>query len=134
MPFTSCSGTSSDLAGGISVDQYIGNQLQMGGYKGLVSLNQGTFVVSTGHLSWSAAGQVVCPTPIPTASSTYFKGSLRPRTTGTATGGHGAGGAGGAPVDNTNAIQKSILDSVMTDLNRFSNIVGSEDKRISNST
>jgi hypothetical protein len=126
------SGTSSDLAGGISVDQYIGNQLQKSGYKGLVSLNQGTFVVSTGHLSWSAAGQVVLPNPDPNSVfNLYFKGSLPTTpTTGTGgAGGRGAGGAGGAPVDNTNAIQRSILDSVVADLNRFSNIVGTEDKQ-----
>jgi hypothetical protein len=126
------SGTSSDLAGGISVDQYIGNQLQNNGYKGLVSLNQGTFVVSTGHLSWSAAGQVVLPNPDPNSVfNLYFKGALPATpTTGTGgAGGRGAGGAGGAPVDNTNAIQRSILDSVVADLNRFSNIVGTEDKQ-----
>jgi hypothetical protein len=126
------SGTSSDLGGGISVDQYIGNQLQNGGYKGLVSLNQGTFVVSTGHLSWSAPGQVVLPNPDPNSVfNLYFKGSLPTTpTTGTGgAGGHGAGGAGGAPVDNTNNIQRSILDSVVADLNRFSNVVGSEDKQ-----
>lgn len=126
------SGTSSDLAGGISVDQYIGNQLQKNGYQGLVSLNQGTFVVSTGHLSWSAAGQVVLPNPDPNSVfNLYFKGSLptMPTTGAGGAGGRGAGGAGGAPVDNTNAIQRSILDSVVADLNRFSNIVGSEDKQ-----
>ena len=126
------SGTSSDLGGGISVDQYIGNQLQKNGYKGLVSLNQGTFVVSTGHLSWSAPGQVVLPNPDPNSVfNLYFKGSLPTTTTGTggAGGRSGSGGAGGAPVDNTNAIQRSILDSVVADLNRFSNIVGSEDKQ-----
>jgi Protein of unknown function (DUF1552) len=123
------SGTSSDLAGGISVDQYIGNQLQAGGYKGLVSLNQGAFVVSTGHLSWSAAGQVVLPNPDPNSVfNLYFKGSLPTTTTGTGgTGGGGAAGASGA--NNTNAIKKSILDYVINDLNRFSNIVGSEDKQ-----
>ena len=126
------SGTSSDLGGGISVDQYIGAQLQKGGYKGLVSLNQGTFVVSTGHLSWSAPGQVVLPNPDPNSVfNLYFKGSLPTTTTGTggAGGRSGSGGAGGAPVDNTNAIQRSILDSVVADLNRFSNIVGREDKQ-----
>src|SRR3954471_22174537 len=126
------SGTSSDLAGGISVDQYIGKQLQKGGYKGLISLNQGTFVVSTGHLSWSASGQVVLPNPDPNSVfNLYFKGSLPTTpTTGTGgAGGRGAGGAGGGPVDNTNAIQRSILDSVVADLNRFSKIVGSEDKQ-----
>ena len=124
------SGTSSDLAGGISVDQYIGTQLQKQGYKGLVSLNQGTFVVSTGHLSWSAAGQVVLPNPDPASVfSLYFKGML-PATTPPTMGAGGKSGAGGAPpVDNTAAIQRSILDYVISDINRFSKIVGSEDKQ-----
>jgi hypothetical protein len=124
-------GTSSDLAGGISVDQYIGNQLQKGGYKGMVSLNQGTFVSSTGHLSWSGSGKVILPNTDPNSVfNLYFKGSLPTTTTGAGgTGGQGAGGAGGAPVDNTKAIQTSILDSVVADLNRFSNVVGSEDKQ-----
>ena len=101
------SGTSSDLAGGISVDQYIGTQLQKQGYKGLVSLNQGAYVVSTGHLSWSAAGQVVLPNPDPASVfSLYFKGML-PATTPPTMGAGGKSGAGGAPpVDNTAAIQE----------------------------
>src|SRR5450432_2710432 len=96
-------GTSSDLAGGISVDQYIGNQLQKGGYKGMVSLNQGTFVSSTGHLSWSGSGKVILPNTDPnTVFNLYFKGSLPTTTTSAGgAGGRGAGGAGGAPVDNT---------------------------------
>ncbi|HZL17857.1 MAG TPA: DUF1552 domain-containing protein, partial [Polyangia bacterium] len=95
------SSTSADLGGGISVDQYIGNQLQKGGYKGLVSLNQGTYVVSTGHLSWTAAGEVVDPNPDPASVfNLYFKGQL-PTTVVTGMGGMGggAGGAGGAPVN-----------------------------------
>jgi hypothetical protein len=125
------SSTSADLGGGISVDQYIGTQLQKGGYKGLVSLNQGTYVVSTGHLSWTAAGEVVQPNPDPASVfNLYFKGQL-PTTVVTGAGGAsgGAGGAGGAPVNNTAAIERSILDYVIGDLNRFSNIVGSEDKQ-----
>lgn len=124
------SGTSSDLAGGISVDQYVGTQLQAGGYKGLVSLNQGSFVVSTGHLSWKGSGQVVLPNPDPNSVfNLYFKGSLPPTTPPTPTP-TPDGGAGSMPVvDNTSAIRKSILDYVITDINRFSNIVGTEDKR-----
>ena len=120
-------GTSSDLAGGISVDQYIGTKLQAAGYKGLVSLNQGTFVVSTGHLSWKAAGQVVLPNPDPASVfNLYFKGALPPPPPTTPP---PDAGAGSTPVvDNTNAIRKSILDYVITDINRFSNIVGTEDK------
>jgi hypothetical protein len=123
------SGTSSDLAGGISVDQYIGNQLQAGGYKGLVSLNQGSFLKSTGHLSWKSSGQVVLPNPDPNSVfNLYFKGAIPTPPVTTADAGTSAGDAG-APVDNTNAIQKSILDYVITDINRFSNIVGTDDKR-----
>jgi hypothetical protein len=122
--------TSSDLGGGISVDQYIGKTLQKNGYKGLVSLNQGTFLKSTGHLSWAAAGQVVLPNPDPNqVFNLYFKGALpssMPTTTGTG-GSKGTGGAGGAPVNNTNAIKTSILDYVSADLTRFSKIVGTED-------
>jgi Protein of unknown function (DUF1552) len=123
------SGTSSDLAGGISIDQYIGTQLQMAGYKGLVSLNQGSFVVSTGHLSWKASGQVVLPNPDPASVfNLYFKGALPP-TVPVPTSTPDAGAAPPPVVDNTVAIRKSILDYVMTDINRFSNIVGTEDKR-----
>ena len=124
-------GTSSDLAGGISVDQYIGKQLQKNGYKGLVSLNQGSYVVSTGHLSWAGSGQVVQPNPDPNqVFNLYFKGSLPSSMPTTGAGGSkGTGGAGGAPVDNTNAIKTSILDYVIGDLNRFATIVGSEDKQ-----
>jgi hypothetical protein len=123
------SGTSSDLGGGISVDQYIGNKLQAGGYKGLVSLNQGTYVVSTGHLSWKAAGQVVLPNPDPASVfNLYFKGAL-PTTTPPTTTPVDAGATTPPPVDNTINIRKSILDYVMNDLNRFSNVVGSDDKQ-----
>jgi hypothetical protein len=125
-------GTSSDLGGGISVDQYIGTQLQQKhGYKGLVSLNQGTFVSSEGHLSWAGPGQVVLPATDPAkVFQLYFQGSLPTTMPTQGTGGAGGGGgAGGAPVNNTNAIQKSILDYVISDLNRFSNVVGTEDKQ-----
>jgi hypothetical protein len=115
--------TSADIAGGPSIDQYIGTQLQMGGYKGLVSLNLGSFVVSTGHLSWKSAGQVVLPDTDPTQIfQTYFKGAMTapPPTTTPGT---------PAPVDNTNAIKKSILDGVIADLTRFSGVVGTADSQ-----
>jgi Protein of unknown function (DUF1552) len=119
------SSTSSDLGGGISIDQYIGGQLQQGGYKGLVSLNQGTYVVSTGHLSWVKSGQVVLPNPDPAkVFSLYLQGAV-PTPPPVVTKGVDAGVA---PVDNTNAIRKSILDYVIADINRFSNVVGTEDK------
>jgi Protein of unknown function (DUF1552) len=122
--------TSADQAGGPSIDQYIGTQLQKQGYKGMVSLNQGTLVNSTGHLSWAGAGQVVLPATDPNkVFQLYFQGML-PTTTPTPKGTGGTSGAGGAPaVNNTNAIQTSILDYVIDDLNRYSNIVGTEDKQ-----
>ena len=127
---TLASGTSSDIGGGISVDQYIGGQLQQTmGYKGLVSLNQSTFYHSTGDLSWAGSGQVVKPINDPNlVFNTYFKGSVAtpPPPPPPATDG---GVAPPPPVDNTSAIKKSILDYVISDLNRFSNIVGTEDKR-----
>jgi hypothetical protein len=119
------SSTSADLGGGISIDQYIGGQLQQGGYKGLVSLNQGSFVVSTGHLSWVKSGQVVLPTTDPAkVFSLYLQGAVPTPPPVTTKGVD----AGAAPVDNTNAIRKSILDYVIADINRFSNIVGTDDK------
>ena len=118
------SSTSSDLGGGISIDQYIGGQLQQSGYKGLVSLNQGTYVVSTGHLSWVKSGQVVLPNTDPAkVFSLYLQGAVPtppPVVKGV--------DAGVPPVDNTNSIRKSILDYVIADINRFSNVVGTEDK------
>jgi len=127
---TLASNTGADLGGGISVDQYVGKQLQKNGYKGLVSLNQGTFLKSTGHLSWSASGQVVLPSTDPNSVfNLYFKGAL-PVTTPPTMGTGGNSGTGGAPpVDNTAKIQASILDSVKNDLGRFSKIVGTEDKQ-----
>jgi Protein of unknown function (DUF1552) len=124
---TLSSGTSSDLGGGISVDQYIGSQLQQTmGYKGLVSLNQSTFYHSTGDLSWQGSGQVVKPMNDPNlVFTTYFKGAIPTPPPPPATDG---GVTPPPPVDNTVAIRKSILDYVIADLNRFSNIVGTEDK------
>jgi hypothetical protein len=118
---TLSSSTAADIAGGPSVDQYIGSALVAGGYSGKVSLNQGVFVQSTGHLSWSAAGQVVLPNLDPTSVfNTYFAGAI-PTTTAD---------AGAAPaIDNSKLINKSILDYVMSDLNRFGSIVGTADKQ-----
>jgi Protein of unknown function (DUF1552) len=115
--------TSADIAGGPSVDQYIGRALQGGGYGGLVSLNQGVFVKSTGRLSWKEAGQSVLPDTDPYhVFKTYFAGSLAGSPS------PGDAGTAGAPPDNSKLIQKSILDYVMSDLNRFSGIVGTADK------
>jgi len=126
---TLSSSTAADLAGGISVDQYIGNALKAKGYNGLVSLNQGTFVSSTGHLSWKGSGQVVLPNLDPTSVfSQLFMGATpapppaammpQPNTMTPAP----------APVDNTKKIQASILDYVSKDINRFSARVGTADR------
>src|ERR1700690_4119163 len=120
------SSTSADLGGGISIDQYIGGQLQQGGYKGLVSLNQAAYEVSTGHLSWVKSGQVVDPVTDPAkVFSLYLQGAVPTPPPVMTTKGVDAGVA---PVDNTNAIRKSILDYVIADINRFSNVVGTDDK------
>ena len=119
------SSTANDVAGGPSIDQFIGSQLKAGGYGGLVSLNQGAFVDSTARLSWSAAGQSVTPDFDPYhVFTTYIQGNIKtpapmgtpPPTTPAPT------------VDYKKAAQKSILDSVMGDLNRFANVVGTADK------
>jgi len=118
---TLSSSTAADLAGGPSVDQYIGSALVAGGYGGQVSLNQGVFVQSTARLSWKAAGEPVLPILDPAAVfNMYFAGAI-PTTTADA-------GAAPGPVDNSKLIQKSILDYVMSDLTRFGSIVGTADK------
>ncbi|MEO5770270.1 MAG: DUF1552 domain-containing protein, partial [Polyangia bacterium] len=125
--------TANDVAGGPSIDQYIGTQLKAKGYMGLVSLNQGAFVDSTARLSWAAAGKPVIPDLDPWhVFSTYIKGKITtpppgPGMVPAATG--GASGTNAAPVvDTAKLAQKSILDYVMGDLKRFGNIVGSADK------
>jgi hypothetical protein len=118
--------TDSDVAGGISIDQYIANQMVASGYQGIPSLSLGVFVNSTGHLSWKGAGQVVLPNDNPyNVFATYFAGKLPTSYSSDA-------GAPAATVDagasKSQAIGKSILDYVLADLNRFSNTVGSADK------
>jgi hypothetical protein len=100
--------SSSDLAGGISIDQYIGNGLRTKGYLGLRSLNLAVQAVSTGRLSWKAAGVPIIPNGDPVrAFSTVFVGqSAMP------------------PVDQILAMRKSVLDYVIGDLNRFVGTVG----------
>jgi hypothetical protein len=125
--------TAADIAGGPSVDQYVGSALQAAGYGGLTSLNLGSFVQSTGHLSWKAAGQVVLPNLDPTSVfNQLFSGSMTApatvATAPTATATPAGMVAPPAPVNNTPNINKSILDYVIADLNRFSNIVGTADK------
>lgn len=113
------SGTSSTVAGGPSIDQYIGSNLIKSGYAGLPSLNLGVFVKSTARLSWRAAGDPVVPATDP------YKVFMQ------VFGGASAMPSGGMPdpaVTRARDMKKSILDNVIADLNRFSARVGTEDK------
>jgi hypothetical protein len=112
--------TANIVAGGPSIDQHIGSSLVKAGYKGLPSLNLGVFVKSTGRLSWRAAGDPVIPATDPYQVFTQVFGASMP-----------AAGGGTVPdpaVARKRAIKKSVLDHVITDLNRFSSRVGTEDK------
>jgi hypothetical protein len=119
--------TATDVAGGPSVDQYIGSKLKAGGYGGLVSLNQGAFVQSTARLSWSAAGMPVVPDLDPYhVFTTYIQGNIK---TPPSAGMPQPGADAGTPmVDYQKASRKSILDYVLNDLNRFRGTVGTADK------
>jgi hypothetical protein len=109
--------TSSDIAGGPSVDQYIGSALRAAGYPGLTSLNLGVFVRSTARLSWKAAGQAVIPNSDPyNVFSTYFAGPV------------GTAPTPGPGVD-PNLVQRGVLDFVSKDLNRFMGVVSTADKQ-----
>jgi hypothetical protein len=124
---TAGSSTAGDIAGGPSIDQFIGSKLKAGGYGGLVSLNQGAFVESTARLSWSAAGKPVIPDLDPYhVFTTYIQGNIKtPTPTGTPP---PTGTSTPPPVDFKRAAQKSILDAVMSDLTRFGKVVGTADK------
>jgi len=113
------SSTSSTVAGGPSIDQYIGSSLVKAGYPGLPSLNLGVFVKSTGRLSWRAAGDAVIPATDPYKVFTQVFGSATPAP---------AGGTPDPAVARARDMKKSILDNVIADLNRFSSRVGTEDK------
>jgi hypothetical protein len=131
--------TAADIAGGPSIDQYIGSTLKTGGYGGLTSLNQVVFAQSTGHLAWKAAGQVVLPQNDPYALFTQlFAGAMtnptaammptataptKPAPTGTSP------APTAAPVIDPKLVKKSILDGVAADLGRFANVVGTADKQ-----
>jgi len=121
--YKSLGSTSQNLAGGPSIDQFIGTKLKAGGYGGLVSLNQGAFVQSTARLSWSGAGQPIVPDFDPYhVFKTSIQGNIKnPGVTP-------PGPTPPAPVDHKKAVQKSILDAVINDLKRFSNVVGAADK------
>ncbi len=125
--------TAADIAGGPSVDQYVGSALKTAGYGGLTSLNLGSFVQSTGHLSWKSAGNVVLPNLDPTSVfNQLFSGAMTaPATVATAPPAMTTPAGMMAPptaMSNAANIKKSILDYVSADLTRFSNVVGTADK------
>lgn len=111
------SSTAGNIAGGPSIDQYIGSSLVDAGYPGLTSLNLGVFIKSTARLSWRGAGDAIVPVTDPyRVFDQVF---------------------GGAENDNTvpdpllerkRAMKQSILDNVIQDLNRFSARVGTADR------
>jgi Protein of unknown function (DUF1552) len=106
--------TSSDVAGGPSVDQYIGSTLRAAGYAGLTSFNLGVYIKATARLSWSSAGVPVVPDADPYhVYAIHFAGS--------------AAAAGGVLA--SDLVKRSVLDFVGKDLNRFMGVVGTEDKR-----
>lgn len=124
------SNTAGNVAGGISLDQYVGNALKAGGYKGIPTLNLQVYSRSTARLSWVAAGQPVLPdqdpfhvfgqlfagvTPAPAPAVMPPPGVPVPPSTLT-------------PVDKAMLARKSILDSVTKDLTRFSTSVGVADR------
>ena len=112
--------TAEIVAGGQSIDQYIGSSLVKAGYEGLPTLNLGVFVKSAGRLSWRAAGDQVVPVTDPYKVFAQVFGASTP-----------APGGGTTPdpaVERKRAIKKSVLDHVVSDLNRFSSRVGTEDK------
>jgi Protein of unknown function (DUF1552) len=107
------SSTSNSLAGGLSIDQHIGNGLRAQGYAGRTSLNLQVWSRSTARLSWRAAADPIIPDFDPfKVFSTLFTGS-----------------ATTPPVDVTLAMRKSVLDYVVRDLNRFVKKVGGTDDR-----
>ncbi|MES1205929.1 MAG: DUF1552 domain-containing protein [Pseudomonadota bacterium] len=100
------SSTASNVAGGISIDQYIGNNLRQQGYTGLTSLNLQVYARSTARLSWRAAGTPVIPDFDPFhVFSTLFAGQTAV------------------------SLRRSVLDYVARDLNRFVKKVGGTEDR-----
>lgn len=102
------SSIASNIAGGPSIDQYIGNALKAQGYPGLISLNLQVYSQSTARLSWKAAGQPVIPNYDPFKVFAMLFAVPSPMPT----------------VDRTLAMRKSVLDYVAKDLTRFVSKVG----------
>jgi hypothetical protein len=114
------SSTANNVAGGPSIDQHIGTSLKAMGYGGLTSLNLGILVKSQARLSWRAAADAIVPTTDPYRVFTQLFGDMP------------GGGSGGMPMPDPMAerdrqMKKSILDTVIRDLDRFKGRVGTED-------
>src|SRR5262245_36652606 len=115
------SSTANDIAGGISIDQYIGNALRTQGYDGLVSLNLGVKVDSRARLSWRGAGanNAIVPNEDPyDVFNDLFGGAQA-----------AANAAPDPALTRINSMRTSILDYVIGDLGRFSASLGAGDRQ-----
>ncbi len=115
------SSTANDVAGGISIDQYIGNGLRDQGFEGLVSLNLGVKVDSTARLSWRAAGanNAIVPNEDPyDVFDDLFAGAMADPSSGP-----------DPEIERIRAMRSSILDYVAGDLERFSASLGTTDRQ-----
>lgn len=113
------SSTANDVAGGLSIDQYIGNSLRAQGYDGLVSLNLGVKVDSTARLCWRGAGanNAIVPNEDPyEVFNDLFAGAQADPN------------APDPAITRVNSMRRSILDFVVGDLGRFSASLGKNDR------
>jgi hypothetical protein len=111
--------TANDVAGGPSLDQYIGNSLRGQGYGGLTSLNLGVKVDSNARLAWRGAGDAIVPEEDPyEVFNDLFAGALAE-----------PGDTPDPEVVRIIAMRESILDYVAGDLGRFSAGLGAADRQ-----
>jgi hypothetical protein len=135
------SSTANNVAGGQSIDQYIGNALKAKGYTGRTSLNTMVYSRSTARLSWTAAGSAIIPDDDPyNVYKTLFPGmtpvtapapAATPGTTPTPTPSPTPSPTTSPvtmPIDKMLMMRKSCMDFVLADLNRFSSIISAADR------
>lgn len=125
--------TAGHVANGPSIDQHIGTKLKAAGYKGLTSLNTQVYSRSTARLSWRAASDPVIPDADPfhvyqTLFGTAPTGTAMPTPTTPTTPTMPAPTPTTPAVDKMLLMRKSILDHVLSDINRFSGTVGAADR------
>lgn len=119
------SSTANNVAGGLSIDQHIGNALKTKGYTGLTSLNTMVYSRSTARLSWKAAGTAIVPDDDPYhVYSTLFAGQT-PSPTPTP---NPTPNPVPMPVDKMLLMHKSVIDYVSADVARFSKVIGAADR------